>query len=185
MPKESFDLETALEDDNVPAGLRKWAENVQGQNRKLADELAGYRTAQRKDAITGALQTLGVNAKVAVFYPSDGEPSPEAIGKWLKDNEGVFAPIVANNDGDTGAVTPEPQSDHSPVATDLVAAMRMVQDATPPAGAGTPTLLDRANEIDKLGMRSSDDRAKLDAFELELQQMARAQQQQFHGSMQR
>lgn len=186
MSKESFDVDAALEDESAPEGLREWGKSIKAQNKKLADELASYRQAQRKDSITGALQTLGVNTKVAMFYPSDAEASPEAVGKWLKDNEGVFAALPANDDkaSGTGQVTPQALSDHSPVAADLQAAMRAVQEVTPVSG-GTPTLADRAAEIDKLGMTTKDDRAKLDSFVDELQQMARQQQQAHYGSMQR
>lgn len=185
MSKESFDLDAALEDEATPAGLRKWAETVQAQNRKLADELAGYKTAQRQGAITGALKTLGVNDRVAAFYPSDAEPSAEAVAKWLKENEGVFAALPASTDKDGGSdQAPNPLADHSPVAADLVSAMRMVQDATPTTG-GTPSLADRAAEIDKLTMTTKDDRSKLDSFVSEIQQLARQNQQVFYGSMQR
>jgi hypothetical protein len=185
MSKESFDLAAALEDENTPAGLRKWAESVQAQNKKLADELAGHKTSQRQGAITGALQTLGVPAKVASFYPSDAEASAEAVAKWLKDNEGVFtaAPAKTDDQSGDGTETPPAQSDHSPVAADLRAAMQMVQDVTPTSG-GTPSLADRAAVIDKLDMGAKGSRETLDAYERELQQMARQQQQAFYGSMQ-
>jgi len=186
MPKDTFDLDAALEDEATPAGLRKWAESVQVQNKKLADELAGFKTTQRQNVITGALKTLGVNDKVAVFYPSDADASAEAVAKWLKDNEGVFAALPANQNKDGGGddETPNQLTDHSPVHADLVSAMRMVQDATPVSG-GTPSLADRAAEVDGLKMSTQDDRAKLDSFVAELQQMARQSQQAHFGGMQR
>jgi hypothetical protein len=179
---DDFDLTAALEDDATPAGLRKWAETVQKTNKKLADELADIRKAERRNTVTGALKTLGVNERVATFYPSDSDASAEAIAKWLKDNEGVFTVLPADNAGGDGNASPT-LTDHSPIAADAVAAMRMIQDATPVTGGGTPTILERAAEIDKLGMRTAEDRAKLDGFELELQQMARAQQSQYVNSM--
>lgn len=176
MSQDEFDVDSALEDDSVPAGLRQWAEAQKKANKKLADELAAVRTEQRSGAVTGALKALGVNERVATFYPADAEASPEAVKNWLKANEGVFAPVPAAPDGGDQMVQPSGLTDHSPLNADLVAAMRQVQDATPVAGAPTPTIADRANEIDGLRMRTADDRAKLDSFVAELQQMARQTQ---------
>lgn len=172
MSKDQFDVDAALEDDNTPAGLRDWAKNVQAQNKKLADELAGVRTAQRRDVVTGALKTLGVSEKVSTFYPSDAEATPEAIAKWVKEYEGVFTPAQAPGEGQQ----PSGPTDHNLLQGDLASAMRTIQDATPPSGAPTPTLAERANEIDRLKMTTADDRAKLDDFQRELMEMARVQE---------
>jgi hypothetical protein len=186
MPQEKFDLDEALEDEATPAGLRKWAEQVQQQNKKLADELATFKASQRTNTITGALQTLGVPAKIAAFYPADADASPEAVGKWLKDHEGVFAVSPAKTDDDKGGggETPPGGAAEPTVPVDVIAAMRAIQE-TVPVTSGTPTLADRAAEIDKLPMRTPEDRAKLDAFEGELMQLARASQSAWIGSMQR
>lgn len=177
MPDDSFDLDAALEDEGTPAGLRKWAESVKKQNQKLADELAGLRKAERQGSITGALKTLGVNDRVAQFYPGDADASPDAVAKWLKDNEGVFAALPAqpNDEAGSGQQTALSHADQA-VPADLITAMRQVQDATPVTGGATPTIADKAAEIDKLTMRTADDRSKLDAFERDLMEMARAQQ---------
>lgn len=171
MSTEQFDVDTALADENTPAGLRDWAKKVQGENKKLADELAAFRQSQRTSAISEALKTLGVNEKVATFYPRDAEASPDAVATWVKEYGEVFTPAKPAEGATTPAVT-----DQNPLALDLVTAMRAVQDATPVTGGTTPTLAERANEIDRLPMNTADDRAKLDAFNSELQELARAQQ---------
>lgn len=181
MSKDQFDLDAALDDAGTPAGLRKWAENVQATNKKLTDELATFKQSQRKNAVTGALKTLGASEKVATFYPADAEASDDAVAKWFAEFKDVFGVPAASND--SGETAPSP-ADHSPVATDLVAAMRMIQDSTPTSGS-TTTLADRAAEIDRLPMKTADDRSKLDAFEHELMDMARQASQQHFGSMQR
>jgi len=172
MSDDQFDLDAALDDEGTPAGLRKWAEKVQKQNKQLADELANIRKAERSNTITGALKELGISERVTGFYPPDAEATPEAVAKWLKDNEGVFAALPAQNDGG-GQGTAQPAAEAA-IPVDLMSAMRAVQEVVPTGGGGTPTLADRAAEIDRLGMRTADDRAKLDAFERDLMEMARA-----------
>lgn len=181
--QDQFDLDAALDDETTPAGLRKWAESVRKENRKLADELAEFRSANRKGAVSSALRDLGVNEKVAAFYPADAEASGEAVAKWFKEYADVFGTPAKDNDEAGGAVGQQAPG-HSPIAADVAAAMRLIQDSTP-TSSGTPTLADRVAEIDRLPMRTADDRAKLDSFEKELQEMARQHQAAFVGSMQR
>lgn len=178
---QQFNLDEALADENAPAGLRKWAESIKKLNEKLSGELAEVRTEKRQGAIAGALKQLGVSDRVAAFYPPDLSADADSIAKWINEHEGVFAPISAP---DTAA-TPPTMSDHSPLAADVVTAMRLVQDATPVAGATTPTLADRAADIDRLKMDSRDDRAKLDSFVQEIQEIARQSQAGHVASLRR
>lgn len=186
MTDDTFDLDAALDDDATPAGLRKWAESVQKQNKKLADELAGVRKAERQGTVVGALKALGVNERVAQFYPHDGEAAPDAVAKWLKENEGVFAalPAPTNDESGSGTAAQTPAAEAG-IPVDMIAAMRQVQDATPTTGGSTPTIADRAAEVDRLTMRSADDRAKLDAFEADIMEMARAQSATHYGALRR
>ena len=181
MSKDQFDLDEALNDDATPAGLRKWAETVKAQNKHLADELAGFKAKERRGDIARALKDLGVNEKVATFYPADAEASPEKVAEWAKEFADVFGPRKSADETESAG---QKATDHNPLALDAIAAMRQIQDATPTSGS-TPTWADKAAEIDGLKMKTAEDRGKLDAFERELMDLARQQQQAYFGSMNR
>jgi len=167
---EEFDLNAALSDDNVPAALRDWAKNVQKTNKTLADELAGFKTQQRSNTLTSALKDAGVSEKIARFYPADKDVDGPSVAAWLKDNADVFGqPAQATESVTTNAT----QNTQTGVTVADIAAMQRVQNTTPSSGGNTPTLADRVQKIDGLKMRSAEDRAELDAFNRELQEMAR------------
>jgi hypothetical protein len=169
MSSDEFDVKAALADENTPAGLRKWAESQATANKKLADELAEFKTAARSNTLTSALKDAGVSEKLARFYPANADVSGEAIAGWLKDNGDVFGVAVKPTDvaSSGGAATNVQVAD--------IAAMQAVQGATP-TNQSTPTLQDRVAEIDGLTMRKPEDRAALDAFERQLMEYARLDQ---------
>lgn len=176
---EQFDLDAALSDESTPAGLRKWAENVQKQNRTLTDELGKFKADQRSSAISGALKAVGVNEGLARFYPADKDANDATVAEWLKENSDVFGVSKAEAQSAPTAVTPQG------LDPAVVEAMRTVQAVTPATGNATPTLEDRAKEIDGLKMRTQDDRTKLDDFNAMIRQMAAADQQTFFAGYQR
>lgn len=173
MSSEKFDLDAALADENVPAGLRDYAKQVAADNKKLKAEADVRAKADRSNTLGSALKDAGASEKLARFYPADQDVTGEAIVSWLKENADVFGVKLA----DTANTTTTTATDHSPAVTDILA-MQKVQEATPTEG-GTPTLLDQAKAIDGLKMKTAEDRAALDAFNRTLMGMA-AQDQNNH-----
>src|SRR3954464_4280343 len=148
---ENFNLTDALADENTPKGLREWAEKQAADNKALSDKLAKIEAAQRKTSIAEALKAKGLPEKVAAFYPQDADASEEAVAKWVQEYADVFGAAAPKTESEVPEV-----ADHNPLSGDVLAAMRAVQDATPAAGANTPTLADRFAALDRLDLRSTD-----------------------------
>jgi hypothetical protein len=174
---EKFDLDAALADEATPAGLRDWAKKQADQNRKLADELAEFRATQRSSTLAAALKDAGVSEKLARFYPNDAGTDGESIGKWLKENADVFGGTKPADDA-----APAPTVDHNALPTDMLAAMRQIQAATPTTGS-TEGLADRAARVDGLKMNTAEDRAVLDEFIGEISKLAAQDQTSHYAQM--
>ena len=63
------------------------------KDKELAELKSQYETlakANRDRAIKDALNSRGVNSKIASFIPQDIDPTEESVSKWLEDYSDVF-----------------------------------------------------------------------------------------------
>jgi len=92
-------------------GLRAQLESVLAEKRTLEDNLLKAQSELRERSISETLASLGVNAKVAKFIPSDVNDK-DSIAKWITDNADVFGIQTGGNQ----VVAPQPTVDPSIVA---------------------------------------------------------------------
>jgi hypothetical protein len=89
---------------------------------ELEEQLNGLSASTRERSVKDALNSRGLNPKIAAFVPKDIEPTDEAVGKWLDEYGDVFGAAPTG-----GAVDAETQQS----LTDMDATM---QEASTPAG---------------------------------------------------
>lgn len=82
---DDFDL-----DSGTIADIRKALRAAEKRSKALESELQGFRTDSRKRELSGAIESRGLNPKIAAFIPEGIEPS--GIGAWLDEYGDVFAP---------------------------------------------------------------------------------------------
>ena len=70
--------------------LRKAAKQKDKELQELRSQFENLNKAQRERAIKDALESRGVNSKIAKFIPSDIDPTEESLSKWLDDNGDLF-----------------------------------------------------------------------------------------------
>lgn len=70
--------------------LRKAAKQKDKELAELKAQFENLNKAQRERAVKDALESRGVNSKIAKFIPSDIDPTEESLSKWLDDNGDVF-----------------------------------------------------------------------------------------------
>jgi len=70
--------------------LRKAAKQKDKELQELRSQFENLNKAQRERAIKDALESRGVNSKIAKFIPSDIDPTEESLSKWLDENGDVF-----------------------------------------------------------------------------------------------
>lgn len=137
---DDFDFD--MEEDDQPARrsdgndlvrqLRKQLKTEQKRLKELEAETSNLRSAQRQSVIKNVLAERGVNEKVAVFIPTDIEPTADALTQWLDQYGDVF-----------GIAQPEQQQ-----ANPNLAALRQIDAVTSNAQtpAGAEDLLLRLNQ---------------------------------------
>ena len=99
---------------NEPDWLKQLRRKVREQDKELKalrEENQGFKTQTRAQALSELLQAKGVNPKAAKYFPSDIEPTPENLAKWLEEDGDLFAPAAqsttdAAKPADEGAQTP-------------------------------------------------------------------------------
>jgi hypothetical protein len=79
-----------LEGTEGIANLRKAYERKAKQEKELRDKLAALESRERERTLSDVLSAHGANAKLAKFYPANGESTPEAVEAWLTENAEVF-----------------------------------------------------------------------------------------------
>jgi hypothetical protein len=70
--------------------LRKAAKQKDKELAELKSQFENLSKSQRERAIKDALESRGVNSKIAKFIPADIDPTEESLSKWLDDNGDVF-----------------------------------------------------------------------------------------------
>ena len=78
------------ESNDLVKQLRKANKQKEKELAELNAQFGEISKAQRERAIKDALESRGVNSKIAKFIPSDIDPTEESLSKWLDDNGDVF-----------------------------------------------------------------------------------------------
>ena len=84
------DVTTSNDGNDLVKQLRKANKQKEKELAELKSQFEGLSKAQRERAIKDALESRGVNSKIAKFIPSDIDPTEESLSKWLDDNGDVF-----------------------------------------------------------------------------------------------
>ena len=77
--------------------LRKATKAKDKELSELKAQFENLNKAQRERAIKDALESRGVNSKIASFIPQDIDPTEESVSKWLADYADVFGIEVNQN----------------------------------------------------------------------------------------
>jgi hypothetical protein len=70
--------------------LRKAAKQKDKELQELRSQFDSISKANRERAIKDALESRGVNSKIAKFIPTDIDPTEESLSKWLDENGELF-----------------------------------------------------------------------------------------------
>ena len=83
--------------------------------------------------------SLGVNPKVAKFFPNDGDATPEKVAEWVKENVDLFGPPPAPQ---TAPTAPEATGGTPTIAPEVRDAWQRLQSQGSATGA-TPADLEQ------------------------------------------
>jgi chorismate mutase len=78
------------ESNDLVKQLRKANKQKEKELAELKAQFGEISKASRERAIKDALESRGVNSKIAKFIPSDIDPTEESLSKWLDDNGELF-----------------------------------------------------------------------------------------------
>jgi len=92
---DDFDMEDTSND--LVKQLRKATKQKDKELAELKAQFEHLNKAQRERAIKDALESRGVNSKIASFIPQDIDPTEESVSKWLADYADVFGIDVDQN----------------------------------------------------------------------------------------
>ena len=85
------DFTTPVNDGNdLVKQLRKAAKQKDKELQELRSQFESISKANRERAIKDALESRGVNSKIAKFIPTDIDPTEESLSKWLDENGDLF-----------------------------------------------------------------------------------------------
>jgi hypothetical protein len=95
-PMSNYDYED--DDFDTPSNdggdlVKQLRKATKQKDKELAELKSQYETlakANRDRAIKDALNSRGVNSKIASFVPQDIDPTEESVSKWLEDYADVF-----------------------------------------------------------------------------------------------
>ena len=90
---------------DLPEPARKAMRRQAKQLKEATDALAKYQARERTASIAEVLTEKGLPAKVANLLPSDLEPTPDAVSKWLEDYADVFG-VKQEGDSQSGSSQP-------------------------------------------------------------------------------
>ena len=92
---DDFDMEDTSND--LVKQLRKATKQKDKELAELKAQFENLNKAQRERTIKDALESRGVNSKIASFIPQDIDPTEESVSKWLADYADVFGIDVDQN----------------------------------------------------------------------------------------
>ena len=87
---EDDDFEMDSSGNDLVKQLRKATKQKDKELSELKAQFESLNKAQRERAIKDALESRGVNSKIASFIPQDIDPTEESVSKWLEDYADVF-----------------------------------------------------------------------------------------------
>jgi len=87
---EDDDFDTEDSGNDLVKQLRKATKAKDKELSELKAQFESLNKAQRERAIKDALESRGVNSKIASFIPQDIDPTEESLSKWLDDYADVF-----------------------------------------------------------------------------------------------
>lgn len=87
---EDDDITTSNDSNDLVKQLRKATKQKDKELAELRSQFENLNKAQRERAVKDALESRGVNSKIAKFIPSDIDPTEESLSKWLDENGDVF-----------------------------------------------------------------------------------------------
>ena len=87
---DDFDTEEKDSSNDLVKQLRKANKQKEKELAELKSQFENLSKAQRDRAIKDALNSRGVNSKIAAFIPQDIDPTEESVSKWLEDYADVF-----------------------------------------------------------------------------------------------
>lgn len=87
---EDDDITTTDSGNDLVKQLRKAAKQKDKELAELKAQFENLNKAQRERAVKDALESRGVNSKIAKFIPADIDPTEESLSKWLDENGDVF-----------------------------------------------------------------------------------------------
>ena len=102
---EDDDFDTDSSGNDLVKQLRKATKQKDKELAELKAQFENLNKAQRERAIKDALESRGVNSKIASFIPQDIDPTEESVSKWLEDYSDVFG-IETNQTQATPNVNP-------------------------------------------------------------------------------
>lgn len=87
---EDDDITTSNDSGDLVKQLRKATKQKDKELAELRSQFENLNKAQRERAVKDALESRGVNSKIAKFIPADIDPTEESLSKWLDENGDVF-----------------------------------------------------------------------------------------------
>ena len=87
---DDFEQEEKDSSNDLVKQLRKANKQKEKELAELKSQFENLSKAQRDRAIKDALNSRGVNSKIAAFIPQDIDPTEESVSKWLEDYADVF-----------------------------------------------------------------------------------------------
>ena len=94
---EDDDFDTEDTSNDLVKQLRKATKAKDKELSELKAQFENLNKAQRERAIKDALESRGVNSKIASFIPQDIDPTEESVSKWLAEYADVFGIEVSQN----------------------------------------------------------------------------------------
>ena len=94
---EDDDFDTEDTSNDLVKQLRKATKAKDKELSELKAQFESLNKAQRERAIKDALESRGVNSKIASFIPQDIDPTEESVSKWLAEYADVFGIEVSQN----------------------------------------------------------------------------------------
>jgi hypothetical protein len=94
---EDDDFDTEDTSNDLVKQLRKATKAKDKELAELKAQFEHLNKAQRERAIKDALESRGVNSKIASFIPQDIDPTEESVSKWLAEYADVFGIEVSQN----------------------------------------------------------------------------------------
>jgi hypothetical protein len=161
-----FENDYGQDDDNTPL-VKQLREQIEKQSKALKerdDSLTKLQGQVRTQSVREILRDLGVRPKVAGLIPSDLDPTPEAVEKWVKDYEDVFGGALRveekPKDSESEAAPVPPAQSSVDAATRQ--ALGRVQSAEAAAGVVPPDIEQaQLAALASIGQEAGNDSRKL------------------------